>query len=312
MKDSSVYEYEINFEAKNLAAVKELESVGFDKKVLEFGCSTGYVSKILKERGCAVTGIEIDGEAAKKAEAYCERVIVGDIENLDYNRQLGNEKFDVALFGDILEHLKDSKTILLKVKDFLKENGYIAISIPNIAHWSIRLDLLCGRFDYQEMGILDDTHLRFFTKRSIVNLLESSGYFVDSIDYVRQEIDWIKVNSMLKVKGVSESEIKGLSNILDNAEAEAYQYIIKAFPCSESRYFEKIKTEKIRLEEQIARLQEQAQQKDAQINQLQEQAQQKDAQIAQLQEEINQLLQLKSIRLHRKIEGVLRKMRIRR
>ena len=305
MKDASVYEYEINIEDKNTTVVKQLEFVGFDKKVLEFGCSTGYVSKILKERSCVVTGIEIDGEIAKKAETYCERVIVGDIENIGFNKELCNEKFDVALLGDILEHLKAPKTILFKVKNFLKENGYIVISIPNIAHWSIRLDLLCGKFDYQEMGILDDTHLRFFTKSSIVNLLESSGYFVDSIDYVRQEIDWIKVNSMLRVKGVSESEIKGLSNLLDDADAEAYQYVVKAFPSSESLHFEKLTTEKNRLAEQVARLQEQAQQKDAQIAQLQEH-------VAQLQEEINKMSQLKSIRLHRTIEDVLRKLRIRR
>jgi 2-polyprenyl-3-methyl-5-hydroxy-6-metoxy-1,4-benzoquinol methylase len=176
MKESSVYEYEINLEDKNSTVVKQLDFIGFDKKVLEFGCSTGYVSKILKERGCAVTGIEIDEEAAKTAEAYCERVIVGDIETIDYNKQLSNEKFDVALFGDILEHLKNPKTILLKVKDFLKERGYIVLSIPNVAHWSTRLDLMCGKFNYQELGILDDTHLRFFTKKTITNLLELCGY----------------------------------------------------------------------------------------------------------------------------------------
>jgi 2-polyprenyl-3-methyl-5-hydroxy-6-metoxy-1,4-benzoquinol methylase len=110
MKESSRYEYEINLEDKNTTVVKQLNFIGINKKVLEFGCSTGYISKILKERGCAVTGIEIDEEAAKTAEAYCERVIIGDIETIDYNKQLGNEKFDVALFGDILEHLKYPKT----------------------------------------------------------------------------------------------------------------------------------------------------------------------------------------------------------
>ena len=87
MKESSMYEYEINLEDKNSTVVKQLNFIGINKKVLEFGCSTGYVSKILKERGCAVTGIEIDEEAAKTAEAYCERVIIGD---RDINESISN------------------------------------------------------------------------------------------------------------------------------------------------------------------------------------------------------------------------------
>jgi len=75
------------------------------RKILEFGCATGYVSKLLKEEfDCSVTGIEINPEAAKEAEKYCERVLVGDMEEMDYARVLGNEKYDIAIFGDVLEH----------------------------------------------------------------------------------------------------------------------------------------------------------------------------------------------------------------
>ena len=275
MKESSVYDYVINLEDKNSTVFKQLDFIGFDKKVLEFGCSTGYVSKILKERGCAVTGIEIDEEAAKTAEAYCERVIVGDIETIDYNKQLSNEKFDVALFGDILEHLKNPKTILLKVKDFLKEKGYIVISIPNIAHWSTRLDLLCGKFDYQELGILDDTHLRFFTKISIINLLESCGYYVSSIDGVRQDVDWVKVSTIMRLKGLNAADIKNFSSILNDPEAGVFQYVIKAIPSAESEYLKKISAENSSLEErilnlegQITNISGQLDEKERQINEL--------------------------------------------
>ena len=293
MKESSVYDYVINLEDKNSTVFKQLDFIGFDKKVLEFGCSTGYVSKILKERGCAVTGIEIDEESAKTAEAYCERVIVGDIETIDYNKQLSNEKFDVALFGDILEHLKNPKTILLKVKDFLKEKGYIVISIPNIAHWSTRLDLLCGKFDYQELGILDDTHLRFFTKSSIINLLESCGYYVSSIDGVRQDVDWVKVSTIMRLKGLNDADIKNFSSILNDPEAGVFQYVIKAIPSAESEYLKKISAEKSSLEErilnregQITNISGQLDEKEQLINELNGAVHGKDEQIRDLDRQI--------------------------
>ena len=251
MKESSRYEYEINIEDKNTTVVKQLNFIGINKKVLEFGCSTGYISKILKEKGCAITGIEIDEEASKKAAAYCERVIIGDIETIDYNKQLGNEKFDVALFGDILEHLKYPKTILLKVKDFLKEKGYIVISIPNVAHWSVRLDLTCGKFDYQDSGILDDTHLRFFTKSSIINLLESCGYYMTSMDEVRQEVDWNKVGTVMRLKNLNDADLKNFSSLLNDTEAGVFQYVLKAAPSSDLEHLKKISAEKINLEERI-------------------------------------------------------------
>ena len=293
MKESSVYEYEINLEDKNSTVVKQLDFIGFDKKVLEFGCSTGYVSKILKERGCAVTGIEIDEAAAKTAEAYCERVIVGNIETIDYNKQLSNEKFDVALFGDILEHLKNPKTILLKVKDFLKERGYIVLSIPNVAHWSTRLDLMCGKFNYQELGILDDTHLRFFTKKTITNLLELCGYYESSMDMVSQDVDWVKVSTVMRLKGLNDADIKNFSSILNDSEAVVFQYVIKAVPSAEPEYLKKISAEKISLEDRILKLEEeitnisgQLNEKEQQIDNLNVAINGKDAQLRDLEEQI--------------------------
>src|SRR5215216_3309504 len=104
---SDKYEAEINLENKNSSHTLIVELVGYDKHVLDIGTSTGYLAKVLVERGCLVTGIEIDPKAARQAEEHCERVIVGDVESLDLREELDEGSFDVIIFGDVLEHLKD-------------------------------------------------------------------------------------------------------------------------------------------------------------------------------------------------------------
>ena len=268
IKDANNYGFEVNLNDKNHASTKGIELIGFNKKVLEFGCATGFISKILKDRGCTVIGIEIDKCAAKKAEDYCDRVIVGDLESLDFNESLGHEIFDVIYFGDVLEHLKDPKRILLGIKNFLSKDGYLVISVPNIAHWSTRLELFDGNFDYQTIGILDDSHLRFFTKKSITNLLESCGYFIEAIDYVEQ-FDRTIINNILKMKGFNEIESNKISLMLSQSDAEAFQFVIKASVCSEHKYLEKLSSEKKSLEQNIRDKNISIAEKDKQISELQ-------------------------------------------
>ncbi|MCX9073315.1 MAG: glycosyltransferase [Candidatus Methanoperedens sp.] len=270
MKDANIYDAEIDYCNKNTAYSKEIDLIGHNKRVLEFGCATGYVSKILEQRGCRVTGIEMDENAAKKASIYCEKIIIADIDIIELKEELKDNKFEVILFGDILEHLKNPKRILLQAKDFLSKDGYIVISIPNVAHWSIRMDLLFGNFDYQNLGLLDDSHLRFFTKKSIVSLLESCGYFIDSIDYSKQEVDWVKVDTVLKMKGFNEIDAKKILTMFNDMDAEAYQYVIKAVVCSEDKYLEKISSEKVLLEEKLKEKNISIAEKDKQIEELHE------------------------------------------
>jgi 2-polyprenyl-3-methyl-5-hydroxy-6-metoxy-1,4-benzoquinol methylase len=191
-------------------------------RVLEFGCATGYMSEVLKNRlGCTVTGVEISPEAAELAEQHTERVIVGDAEKIDYAAELAGEEFDVVLFADVLEHLKEPGDVLRRVRPFVAENGVVIASIPNIAHGSVRLALLGGEFRYREWGLLDDTHLRFFTRASIQDLFEETGYVVTH--WVRQRLD------------VGETEIS-VPNVPDavrewlaaDPETTTYQFVLRA------------------------------------------------------------------------------------
>src|SRR5829696_6298061 len=177
----SKYEAEVNLENKNSSHTLIVQLVGYDKRVLDVGASTGYLAEALAERGCRVTGIEIDPGAARQAEEHCERVIVGNVEDLDLAVELGGETFDVIVFGDVLEHLKDPLQILKRFKSFLSPRGYVVASIPNVAHGSVRLALMQGEFRYRSLGLLDNTHLRFFTIESLEQLFKEADLLITEL-----------------------------------------------------------------------------------------------------------------------------------
>jgi 2-polyprenyl-3-methyl-5-hydroxy-6-metoxy-1,4-benzoquinol methylase len=176
MLKASRYENPLGGEGRNRLFV-ELAAQG--RRILEFGCSTGFLSRHLVERGCLVTGIEIDAEAADKARKWCERVLVADLNKQDWNHGLSTD-YDTILFGDVLEHLVEPENVLRKASELLAPGGRVIICLPNIAHWSIRASLLRGKFEYTSTGILDVTHLRFYTPKTARKLIENTGYKVIS------------------------------------------------------------------------------------------------------------------------------------
>src|SRR5215211_479722 len=178
---ASKYEARIDLENTNTSHALIVEFVGRGKRVLDVGCATGDLARVLAERGCGVTGIEIDPEAARHAEKLCERVVVGDVEDLDLSEMLRDEAFDVIVFGDTLEHFKNPLRTLDRLKPFLRSEGYMVASIPNVAHGSVRLALMQGKFRYSSLGLLDNTHLRFFTRDSVEQLFEDAGFLITGL-----------------------------------------------------------------------------------------------------------------------------------
>ncbi len=114
---------------------------------------------------------------AELARQYCRDMVVGDIETMEIEN-LG--RFDAIIFGDVLEHLRDPRAVLEKMSALLKPGGKILISLPNIANIWVRLNLLFGRFNYSRVGILDESHLRFFTLKTAKQLASDSGLDVVS------------------------------------------------------------------------------------------------------------------------------------
>jgi len=183
------YTYEISLDDDG-AAVRTLSLVGQGRSVLEIGCASGSQSKILNSRmGCTITAIEINPEAAEHAKPYCKRIILDSIEKVDLDTCLSGEKFDVVLFADVLEHLYDPLAALRKVTPHLREGGRVVASIPNIAQISVIYDLIYGKFEYTQTGILDDTHIRFFTRRSVVDLFTKAGLSINCLDRGTIEIE---------------------------------------------------------------------------------------------------------------------------
>jgi len=142
------------------------------KKVLDVGCSTGALGVQIKKRFSAeVVGIEIDERMAEVAKENLDRVILGDLDQINMGDYLLPKYFDCIIFADVLEHLKNSEKVLKTATSFLLDDGLIIASIPNIRHYSTIINLLFrGYWPYRERGIHDRMHLRFFTLKNITEL----------------------------------------------------------------------------------------------------------------------------------------------
>ena len=215
--------------------VKQLNFIGVGKSVLEFGCSTGYFSEALQKKGCIVVGVEINPIAAKLAEDFCVQVIVADLDVGDIEERVKGMKFDVISFGDVLEHLKDPWQVLRDVRSLLKPSGYVVASIPNIAHGAIRLDLLKGNFNYSDSGLLDKTHLRFFTRKTVYELFAKSGYSVESIDTTIVPI-FSESNCVPQVNRL-EIDDNIIKQIEESEDSTTLQFVVRAFPISSDEKF---------------------------------------------------------------------------
>jgi methionine biosynthesis protein MetW len=152
------------------------------EKILDVGCGTGRLAEQLRiKKNCYVVGIERDELEAKFAEQRCDKLLLADVEKIeDIPFQTGY--FDVIIFADVLEHLLNPELVLQKFKKYLSSNGYIFLSVPNVANWYIRLQLLAGIWNYKEVGLLDKTHIRFFTLKSVKEMIQRCGYTITYLD----------------------------------------------------------------------------------------------------------------------------------
>lgn len=158
-----------------------LRHVGSGRRVLDVGCAGGYLAERLVASGNTVVGIDVDRDAAARAERYCERVLVGDVESMELPFEPGS--FDVVLCGDVIEHLRDPGRFFERVRPLLSPGGRVVLTTPNVANWAIRLSLLFGRWRYGEKGILDRTHTHLFTRKTLAETLEQAGYRIVMLDY---------------------------------------------------------------------------------------------------------------------------------
>lgn len=179
--------------------------IGSDS-VLEVGCAEGHTGAVLKEEGRArrVVGIELMDVAADQARIVLDQVLSGNIEQMDLPFLEG--QFDVIILADVLEHLVDPWSTLRRLKFYLKTNGLVIVSLPNVRNWRISMSLFfLGNWEYQDEGIMDRTHLRFFTRKGMLNMLRECGFESKKIEPIGQRSKkflWLRMYALSELTAV--------------------------------------------------------------------------------------------------------------
>ena len=197
---------------------KLLDLLGQPARVLDVGCSSGYLAQPLQARGVSVVGLEMDERAAAYARRFCEAVYVGDVETMELPFEPAS--FDAILCGDLIEHLRDPQGFLSRVRPLLRRDGRLVLSTPNVANWSVRLSLLFGRFRYTERGILDRNHTCLFTRKTLRESLEAAGYRITKFDFTVP----VPVLSTPRVEAVAHAIGRLRPSLL------AFQFVVAAAP----------------------------------------------------------------------------------
>ena len=150
------------------------------RRVVEVGCSSGALAREFKKisAGCHYVGVEIDEQYASLARRYCDQTLCLDIEQAGDDFFAAQRDCDCWVFGDALEHLRDPWRLLRAIRAVLPGNGCVVACIPNAQHWSLVSRLAIGDFRYEDQGLLDKTHLRWFTRQTMVELFEDAGFII--------------------------------------------------------------------------------------------------------------------------------------
>ena len=242
----SHYHASINPRDENNSHAVMLRMVGFNKRVLEAGCASGHMSEMLKGQGCSVVGVEIDPKVVSPAMPWLERVVVGDFDEDQLWEELEGESFDAILFGDVLEHLKDPLHALRESAKHLAPSGTVVISVPNIAHADVKIALLKGAFPYSENGLLDQTHIYFFTKESLLELVKKAGLIAVEVCRVTTPVFATEIDVLR-----SDVDDQVLKAILADRESETYQFVVKAVRDDGTRSLENLSSDLIGLTDQL-------------------------------------------------------------
>lgn len=225
-KQEVKYDFKLDLNSRNSLKLIN-DRLKDDSKVLEFGPANGRLTKYMNiKRNCIVDIVEYNHISGKDAAQYARKALIGDkegdIEKYIWADKLAEEKYDFIIFADVLEHLYNPVEVLKRCKEFLKPDGSILLSVPNIANNNIILALLNDDFKYTSLGLLDNTHIRFFTYKTIYNLADELGYTVSDVDYTPGGIGQTEVD--IKNEYLVNNDI---SIVTQHLQGNIYQFIFE-------------------------------------------------------------------------------------
>lgn len=199
------------------------------KKLIEVGCSSGALAREFKKISvnCYWLGIEIDSTYAELAKRHCDKSMALNIESAPENFWEETKNADCWIFGDTLEHLQDPWSILKLIRANISQTGSVVACIPNAQHWSLQVKLSIGDFRYESSGLLDRTHLRWFTRQTIIEMLDQSGFQIEAgfpriFNEPNREVFLPIIEQMARAAGVDPQ--------VAVTDALPLQYVIRAVP----------------------------------------------------------------------------------
>lgn len=198
------------------------------RRIIEIGCMHGALAQAYRQQNpeAEYVGVDIDSKYAKIAESFCSQTIAGNIELLPTEVFESFFPSDCWVFGDCLEHLYDPWKLLEQIRNRIDSDGCLVTCIPNAQHWSVQMRLASGKFFYEEHGLMDRTHIRWFTRETILKMFQDAGWVVENIfrrilaiSLPQQEQHMRAITAM--------AEIAGLDPELAIQDATTFQYLLK-------------------------------------------------------------------------------------
>jgi 2-polyprenyl-3-methyl-5-hydroxy-6-metoxy-1,4-benzoquinol methylase len=197
--------------------------------VVEVGCMRGTLAQAYKQTNpdCIWHGIDIDEDNIHHAKNICDDAVVADVEKLSSADFIKYEQADTWIFGDVLEHLYDPWRLLKQIRNHTKSDFTVIACIPNSQHWNFQARVNSGQMHYENDGLFDRTHIRFFSRITMIELFQQSGYTVEkifarNISFPGAELYMPFIREMAKVSGVDPDQAE--------RDASAFQYVIYAKP----------------------------------------------------------------------------------
>jgi 2-polyprenyl-3-methyl-5-hydroxy-6-metoxy-1,4-benzoquinol methylase len=197
--------------------------------VLELGAAAGYFTEWLKEQGASVDVVDIDPEAGRATEPFARRVVIADLDSDGWEAELSMggapPRYDFVVCADVLEHLRDGARLLARLRPLLAPGGELLLSVPNVAHAAIIAGLFDDRFEYGGEGLLDPTHLRLYTWRSLGALLGDCGFRI--LDWDATEVTPYASEFRARVESMAPALAAALG---PGTRHYAYQWLVRATP----------------------------------------------------------------------------------